>query len=90
MAKFRKLYKEKIYNEKRKARKYVLPFVVDIELVLTTISYFFFSRDRNEVRHILRRFPNVSKDLLAKKYPHVDLAKILRNDEGRGHFASEQ
>lgn len=83
------LYREKIYNEKRKARKYaIFSFVVDIEKMLT--QKFLFSRNRNEVKHILRRFPNVSKDLLAKKYPDVDIAKILRNDEGRGHFPPQQ
>lgn len=46
-----------------------------------------FSRDRNEVTHILRRWPNVSHEVLAKKYPDVNLAKILRDDKARGHFA---
>lgn len=48
-----------------------------------------FSRDRNEVRHLLRRFPNVSRELLAKRYPDVDIAKIIRNDEARGHHAPQ-
>jgi len=62
--KFRRLYQEKLYNEKRKAK----------------------NRDRNEVRHLMRRFPHISTAMLARKYPHVDIAKIVRNDEGRGHF----
>ncbi|KAJ6634743.1 39S ribosomal protein L47, mitochondrial, partial [Pseudolycoriella hygida] len=65
--KFRKLYREKLYNEKRKAK----------------------NRDRNHVKHLMRRFPHLSKDLLAKKYPHVDIAKIIRNDESRGHHTPE-
>lgn len=87
VTKFRKFYREKIYNERRKAKKYV-PCVwsfVD-RRPANSHNFLLFSRDRNEVRHLLRRFPKVSKDLLAKKYPHVDIKKILRNDEARGHF----
>jgi len=45
------------------------------------------NRDRNQVVHLMRRFPNVSHDLLAKRYPTVDLKKIVREDKARNHFS---
>lgn len=61
--KFLKLYREKLYNVKRKQK----------------------NRDRNHVMHLLRRFPNLDKDMLADKYPSVDIKKLVRNDAIRGH-----
>lgn len=39
--------------------------------------------------HLLRRYPNLSKDLLRQKYPSVDIDKLVRDDKIRGHFAPE-
>jgi large subunit ribosomal protein L47 len=61
--KFLKLYREKLYNVRRKSQ----------------------NRDRNEVTHILRRYPNVDRNMLAGKYPKVDIAKIIKSDKCRGH-----
>lgn len=44
------------------------------------------NRDRNEVMHLLRRNPNLSKDLLAERFPHVDIKKLVREDKIKGHF----
>jgi large subunit ribosomal protein L47 len=60
---FLKLYREKLYNVRRKAQ----------------------NRDRNEVTHILKRFPNVDRSMLANKYPHVNIDKLIKTDKIRGH-----
>lgn len=62
--KFLLLYREKLYNEKRKSK----------------------NRSRNQVMMLLRRNPNLSVELLQKKYPDVDVGKLLKTDKTRGHF----
>ncbi|XP_055903424.1 LOW QUALITY PROTEIN: 39S ribosomal protein L47, mitochondrial [Eupeodes corollae] len=62
--KFLLLYREKLYNEKRKGK----------------------NRSRNHVMMLLRRNPNLSVDLLQKKYPDVDIEKLRQSDKIRGHF----
>lgn len=47
---------------------------------------FHFRRNRNHVTHLLRRNPNLDRDLLKRKYPDVDIEKIDRIDKARGHF----
>lgn len=39
--------------------------------------------------HLLRRNPNISHSLLAQQYPHVDIAKMVREDKIRGHFVPQ-
>lgn len=58
---FLKFYREKLRNEKRKAK----------------------NRDNSHVVKLLRRFPNISIDLVKEKYPDVDVDKILRDDRAR-------
>ncbi|XP_055691414.1 39S ribosomal protein L47, mitochondrial [Lutzomyia longipalpis] len=43
-------------------------------------------RNRNEVMHLLRRFPHLDKKMLAEKYPDVDIDKLLEKDMCRGHY----
>ncbi|XP_053960529.1 39S ribosomal protein L47, mitochondrial [Anastrepha ludens] len=62
--KFLLLYREKLYNMKRKAK----------------------NRSRNEVMMMLRRNPNIDVHVLRRKYPDVDVNKILKDDKTRGHF----
>ncbi|XP_011196970.2 39S ribosomal protein L47, mitochondrial [Zeugodacus cucurbitae] len=62
--KFLLLYREKLYNIKRKAK----------------------NRSRNEVMMMLRRNPNIDIQILRRKYPDVDVDKLLRDDKTRGHF----
>lgn len=53
-------------------------------------SFFYYSsRERNEVMHLLRRNPNLSRDLLAQKYPNVDIQKMVREDKIRGHYVPQ-
>lgn len=55
---------------------------------VSSFSFFLhFSRNRNHVTHLLRRYPNLDRDLLRSKYPNVDIEKIERTDKARGHFA---
>ncbi|XP_055849738.1 39S ribosomal protein L47, mitochondrial [Episyrphus balteatus] len=63
--KFLLLYREKLYNEKRKGK----------------------NRSRNHVMMLMRRNPNLSIELLQKKYPDVDVDKLLKSDKIRGHYA---
>lgn len=63
--KFLLMYREQLYNVKRKAQ----------------------NRRRNEVAHLLRRNPNLDRNLLAERYPGVDIKKLADKDMIRGHFA---
>ncbi|XP_037039154.1 39S ribosomal protein L47, mitochondrial [Bradysia coprophila] len=48
---------------------------------------------RREVQHVkrlLRRYPNISKELIAKRHPNIDLGKILHSHDGIGHYAPNQ
>ena len=45
------------------------------------------NRRRNEVAHLLRRNPKLDKNLLAERYPGVDVDKLIDKDLTRGHFA---
>lgn len=62
--KFLSLYREKLYNIKRKSK----------------------NRDRNQVMHLLRRNPNLDRSILAEKYPHVNIDKLVKDDKIRGHY----
>lgn len=62
--KFLRLYREKLYNVKRKQR----------------------NRERNEVMHLLKRFPNMDRVALAGKYPSVDVEKLYKLDKIRGNY----
>ncbi|XP_058822102.1 large ribosomal subunit protein uL29m [Topomyia yanbarensis] len=66
VTKFLRLYREKLYNVKRKHR----------------------NRDRNEVIHLLKRFPNMDRTMIAEKYPSVNIEKLLKYDRIRGNHES--
>uniref|UniRef100_A0A182NMS2 Large ribosomal subunit protein uL29m n=1 Tax=Anopheles dirus TaxID=7168 RepID=A0A182NMS2_9DIPT len=61
VGKFLRLYRERLYNEKRKLR----------------------NRERNEVVHLLRRFPNIDRESLAQRFPTVDVEKLYKLDKIR-------
>jgi len=44
------------------------------------------NRSRNEVMMLMRRNPNLNMDMLRRKFPDVDIDKLLRDDKTRGHF----
>lgn len=44
------------------------------------------NRNRNQVMHLLKRFPHIDINLLKEKYPGVDIDKIIRNDKARPHI----
>ncbi|XP_023293278.2 39S ribosomal protein L47, mitochondrial [Lucilia cuprina] len=62
--KFLLQYREKLYNEKRKAK----------------------NRSRNEAMMLLRRNPHMDRDLLRRKFPGVDIDKLVNTDKIRGHY----
>ncbi|XP_005184837.1 large ribosomal subunit protein uL29m [Musca domestica] len=62
--KFLLKYREKLYNEKRKAK----------------------NRSRNEVMMLLRRNPNMDVDFLRRKFPNVNIDKLMESDKIRGHY----
>lgn len=49
-------------------------------------KYLHISRSRNEVMMMLRRNSNIDVNMLRRKYPDVDVDKLLRDDKTRGHF----
>lgn len=55
-----------------------------IEQILTKNN--FFSRSRNEVMMILRRNPNMDREVLRRKFPDVDIEKLVNTDKIRGHY----
>lgn len=83
--KFLLKYREKLYNVKRKAKKYV-ENNLHKTMVLSKKKFICFSRSRNEVMMILRRNPHFDIELLKRKYSDVDIEKLRRTDKARGHF----
>ncbi|XP_035779955.1 39S ribosomal protein L47, mitochondrial-like isoform X2 [Anopheles albimanus] len=65
--KFQRLYRERVYNEKRKLR----------------------NRERNEVVHLLRRFPNIDRETLAQRFPSVDVEKLYKLDKIRSNQSAK-
>lgn len=58
-------------------------------LIFTYFNPLFFlcySRDRNHVMHLLKRFPNMDRSTINAKYPNVDVEKLVRSGKTRGHF----
>lgn len=43
------------------------------------------NRDRNEVVHLLKRNPELDRNILRQKYPTVDIEKLTKRDAFRGH-----
>lgn len=64
VSKFMKLYREKLWNEKRKSK----------------------NRDRNEVVHILRRNPDLDRNMLQSKFPGVNIERLEKLGKIQGHF----
>jgi large subunit ribosomal protein L47 len=64
MFNFLKLYRERIYNDKRKARV----------------------RDRNHLIRLIRRFPDLDRNMLQEKYPNVAVRNLEKKDLFRGHY----
>lgn len=44
------------------------------------------NRDRNQVVHLLKRNPELSRNMLQQKYPHVNIERLVKLDKTRGHF----
>lgn len=44
------------------------------------------NRDRNEVIHLLKRNPELSRDLLKQKFPSVNIERLEKLDKFRGHY----
>lgn len=49
----------------------------------------FFSRDRNHVIGLLKRFPNMDMEALKAKYPDVDIDRCKASSKARGHYVPE-
>lgn len=50
-------------------------------------NFSIFSRDKNHVKKLLSRFPHLSRELLEREYPDVNVKEIDYKDRARGHFA---
>jgi large subunit ribosomal protein L47 len=44
------------------------------------------NRDRNEVVHLLKRNPNMDREVLKQKFPNVDVERLFKLDKIRGHY----
>jgi len=44
------------------------------------------NRDRNQVIHLLKRNPDLDKNLLKRKFPSVDIEKLEKGDKFRGNY----
>ncbi|XP_052866414.1 39S ribosomal protein L47, mitochondrial isoform X2 [Anopheles cruzii] len=47
------------------------------------------NRERNEVVHLLRRFPNIDRETLAQRFPSVDVEKLYRLDKIRSNQSAK-
>lgn len=47
---------------------------------------FFFSRDKNHVMHLMKRYPNMDMDTLKEQYPSVNIEKVKNYSKIRGHY----
>jgi len=63
VTKFLSLYRETLWNKKRKA----------------------LNRERNEVIHLLKRNPDLDRQLLQKRFPAVNIDRLQKLDKFRGH-----
>lgn len=45
-----------------------------------------FSRDRNHVMHLMKRYPNMDMEVLKEQYPSVDIKKIKNYSKVNGHY----
>lgn len=45
-----------------------------------------FSRDRNHVMHLMKRYPNMDMEVLKEQYPSVDIEKIKNYSKVNGHY----
>jgi len=97
--KFLRLYREKIWNTKRKAIKFVTVsifakhasiyfFFLQREVIFHFIS-FFFSLDRKRVAMYIRRFPNMDMEALKEQFPNVDIKATKVSSRARGHYISQ-
>lgn len=48
------------------------------------------TRNRNHVKGLLRRFPEMDLNILKEKYPDVDIDKLLAKDVIRPHYFKEE
>lgn len=44
------------------------------------------NRNRNEVMHLLKRNPNLDRDMLREKFPDVNIDQLGKADKFRGHY----
>lgn len=80
---------ERNCTTKRGSRKSEYFWKKKFNFCLIYYTIFYYSRDRNQVMHLLRRYPNIDKNTLSQKYPSVDIGNLIRNDKCRGHFIPE-
>uniref|UniRef100_U5EIR2 Large ribosomal subunit protein uL29m n=1 Tax=Corethrella appendiculata TaxID=1370023 RepID=U5EIR2_9DIPT len=84
-------YMNKKWNEKRDFDR-IAPYDRDVQSFLKFYREKLYNvrrkkgnRDRNEVVHILKRFPNVDRKYLAEKYPTVDIDILYKKDKIRSN-----
>lgn len=61
---------------------------LNLEIDANNIKTYYFScsRSRNEVMMLLRRNPNMDVDFLKRKFPNVNIDKLMESDKIRGHY----
>ena len=55
------------------------------KLIFPCFIFSCFSRERNHVMGLVKRFPDLDLEAVKEKYPSVDIEKILTNKKTRGH-----
>lgn len=45
-----------------------------------------FSRERNRVATLIRRFPNLDLEAVEKQFPNVDIEATKASKKARGHY----
>lgn len=77
-------YLERKYLEKKRKRKYVIQLGYDF--IETETFFIYFSRDRNHVMGLMKRFPNLDIEAVKEEYPEVDIDKCRQAKKARGNF----
>lgn len=58
----------------------------NVFIIFVILFIFVFSRDKNHVMQLMKRYPNMDMEALKQKYPSVDIEKIKNYSKVNGHY----
>jgi len=91
--KFLRLYREQLWNKKRRARTFVaIVFsfnarnMISFNLFLLKKKINLFRRNKNHVAMLIRKFPNLDLEAVKEQFPDVDVERVKASKKARGHI----